>query len=136
MQKTVTAADWEVGTTLRGEPRTVTRTDFVRYAGVSGDFNPMHHDEVKAKAAGEPSVFGHGMLSAGLLASAITEAIGLAALRSYRVRFRRPVRPDETLTPVLVVTAVSGAAVSLDCRLENEHGQVAVSGSAEVEVRP
>ena len=54
----------------------LTRTDLVMYAGASGDFNPMHHDEVAAQAAGLPSVFGHGMFSAGLLATAITNYVG------------------------------------------------------------
>ena len=45
----------------------LTRTDLVMYAGASGDFNPMHTDEVSALAAGLPSVFGHGMFTAGLL---------------------------------------------------------------------
>ena len=54
----------------------LTRTDLVMYAGASGDFNPMHHDEVKAKEAGLPSVFGHGMFSMGLLGRAITDWVG------------------------------------------------------------
>ena len=64
--------DVNVGDTAPEKRHTLTRTDLVIYAGASGDFNPMHHDEVQAKAAGMPSVFGHGMFSAGLLATAIT----------------------------------------------------------------
>jgi len=45
----------------------VTRTDLVKYAGASGDYNPMHHDESIAQKAGMPSVFAHGMFSMGLL---------------------------------------------------------------------
>jgi len=55
-------SEGDAGPEVRHE---LTRTDLVMYAGASGDFNPMHHDEVKAKAAGLPSVFGHGMFSAG-----------------------------------------------------------------------
>ena len=44
---------------------TLTRTDLVRYAGASGDYNPMHHDETIATSSGQPSVFGHGMFSMG-----------------------------------------------------------------------
>ncbi len=61
----------------------------LRYAGASGDYNPMHHDEVKAQAAGMPSVFGHGMFSAGLLASALTDYVGEGALTRYAVRFTK-----------------------------------------------
>src|SRR3954471_15175106 len=76
----------------------LTRTDLVMYAGASGDFNPMHTDEVAAKAAGLPSVFGHGMFSAGLLAKAITDYVGVANLKSYKVRFTKQTWPDEVLT--------------------------------------
>ena len=55
----------------------LSRTDLVKYAGASGDFNPMHHDEILAKAAGQPSVFGHGMYSMGLLGSALTDYVGV-----------------------------------------------------------
>ena len=67
----------------------LTRTDLVMYAGASGDFNPMHHDEVAAQASGLPSVFGHGMFSAGLLATAVTDYVGIGNLSSYRVRFTK-----------------------------------------------
>ena len=66
----------------------LTRTDLVMYAGASGDFNPMHHDEVAAQAAGLPSVFGHGMFSAGLLATAITNYVGIGNLASYQCASR------------------------------------------------
>jgi acyl dehydratase len=83
----------------------LTRTDLVKYAGASGDFNPMHHDEVLAKAAGQPSVFGHGMFSMGLLGSALTDYVGVGNLTRYRVRFARQTWPDEVLSSKIVVTA-------------------------------
>src|SRR6476660_8484934 len=76
----------------------LTRTDLVMYAGASGDFNPMHTDEVAAQAAGLPSVFGHGMFTAGLLATAITDYVGVGNLKSYRVRFTKQTWPGEVLT--------------------------------------
>src|SRR5580700_7963620 len=82
----------------------LSRTDLVRYAGASGDYNPMHHDEVKATAAGQPSVFGHGMFSMGLLGSAITDYVGAGTLRSYKVRFARQTWPGEQLSTKIVVT--------------------------------
>jgi acyl dehydratase len=112
----------------------LTRTDLVVYAGASGDFNPMHHDEVKAKAAGMPSVFGHGMLSAGLLATAITGYVGLGNLRRYQVRFTKPALPGAVLTSRVTVTArrveAGEGLVELDCSLVNDAGDVIVSGSA------
>jgi acyl dehydratase len=93
----------------------------------------MHHDEVKARAAGEPSVFGHGMFSAGLLATALTELVGVNALRSFRVRFTRPVRPDEVVTPTITVrelrTDEGGTVAAFDCVLAADAGDV-VRGSA------
>jgi acyl dehydratase len=133
----VSAADLVVGRTWTGRPRTLTRTDFVRYAGISGDFNPMHHDEIRAQAAGEPSVFGHGMFSAGLLVTAVTELVGLAALRSYRVRFTRKVHPGDTVVPEMTATAVENRggtlSVTLDCALRAGDRAV-VTGTAVVEV--
>ena len=76
----------------------LTRTDLVRYAGASGDFNPIHHDEHFAKAAGNPTVFGHGMLTAGFVARCITDAVGAGNLRRYKVRFATRVWPGDTIT--------------------------------------
>src|SRR5918992_1118262 len=112
----------------------LTRTDLVMYAGASGDFNPMHTDEVKAQAAGLPSVFGHGMFSAGLLATALTAYVGVGNLRSYRVRFTKQAWPGEVLTSRVVVTSKrkeNGAnLVDLECSLANADGEVKVSGEA------
>jgi acyl dehydratase len=76
----------------------LTRTDLVRYAGASGDFNPIHHDEEFAKAAGNPTVFGHGMLTAGFLAKCLTDAVGVDNLRRYKVRFANRVWPGDRIT--------------------------------------
>jgi acyl dehydratase len=76
----------------------LTRTDLVRYAGASGDFNPIHHDEQFATAAGNPTVFGHGMLTAGFVAKCITDFVGAGNLRRYKVRFATRVWPGDTIT--------------------------------------
>jgi len=112
----------------------LTRTNLVRYAGASGDFNPMHHDEVKAKEAGLPSVFGHGMYSAGLLATAITNFVGIGSLRRYTVRFVRQAWPGESFQTKVVVRGKrveeGEHLVDLDCSLANDEGEVKVSGEA------
>lgn len=87
---------------LRPEPHSlswgpITRTDLVRYAGASGDFNPIHHDVPFARAAGLPDVMAQGMYSAGLVASALERWFGQGCLLSYRVRFRAPVWPGDRL---------------------------------------
>src|SRR6478672_10096620 len=83
----------------------LTRTMFVRYAGASGDFNPMHHDDTIASQVGNPSVFGHGMLTMGLAARVLKDWFGAEALRRLQVRFAKQVWPGDVLTCTAVVTA-------------------------------
>jgi acyl dehydratase len=112
----------------------LTRTDLVAYAGASADFNPMHHDEVKAVAAGQPSVFGHGMFSMGLLGTAVTDYVGIGNVRRFQVRFAKQTWPDENLTSKIVVTAKRKEGddhlVDLDVRLANGDGEEKVVGQA------
>jgi acyl dehydratase len=126
--------DVKVGETAPVVTHRLTRTDLVRYAGASGDFNPMHHDEVAAKAAGLPSVFGHGMFTAGMLATALTGYVGVGNLVSYRVRFTKQTWPDEVLSTSITVTGTreedGRRLIDLDCEVTNEAGEVKVSGSA------
>jgi acyl dehydratase len=113
---------------------TLSRTDLVRYAGASGDYNPMHHDEIIAKAAGQPSVFGHGMFSMGLLATAVTDYVGIDNLTRYKVRFSSQTWPGEELLTHITVRAkrVEGDRhlVDLDCSLTNAGGEIKVVGEA------
>ncbi|SEN42901.1 Acyl dehydratase [Pseudomonas sp. ok272] len=85
----------------------ISRTDIVRYAGASGDFNPIHHDETFAHRAGYRSVFGHGLLTAGVLSAYATSWLGLAALRKYSVRYVSQVWPGDTLILSGRVTAIT-----------------------------
>jgi acyl dehydratase len=110
------------------------RTDLVKYAGASGDYNPMHTDEVAAQAAGLPSVFGHGMFSMGLLGRALTDWAGPGNLANYRVRFTKQTWPGETLTTTVVVTGKreedGRKLVDVDASLANQDGEVKLAGSA------
>jgi acyl dehydratase len=112
----------------------LSRTDLVIYAGASGDYNPMHHDEVKAQKANLPSVFGHGMFSMGILGTALTDFVGVDNLRHYSVRFVKQTWPGETLRTKIVVTGTreegGETLVDLDCTLENTDGEPKVSGNA------
>ncbi len=116
----------------------LTRTDLVAYAGASGDFNPMHHDEIKATAAGQPSVFGHGMFSMGLLGTAITDFVGPGNVTRFTVRFARQTWPDEELSSSVVVTAKRTEGdlhlIDLDVRLHNADGEEKVVGEATAKV--
>ena len=109
----------------------LTRTDLVMYAGASGDFNPMHHDEIAAQQAGLPSVFGHGMFTAGLLATAVTNYVGIGTLKSYRVRFTKQTWPGEVLTTTVTVREKRpGNEVVLDCSVVNDQGETKIQGVA------
>jgi len=114
----------------------LTRTDLVKYAGASGDFNPMHTDEVAAKEAGLPSVFGHGMFSMGLLGRAVTDWAGAGNLKVYGVRFTKQTWPGETLSTRIVVTGkeetAEGRIIIADLALLNQNGEVKLSGTTRV----
>jgi acyl dehydratase len=76
----------------------ITRIAIVKYAGAGGDFNPVHCDEEFARAAGLPSVFSHGLLSAGLVGQYVARWVGLPNVRKLTIRFTGQVWPDDTLT--------------------------------------
>jgi acyl dehydratase len=76
----------------------VTRTDFVRYQGASGDMNPIHHDEEFARAAGFHAPLGVGMYPAGLLCTFATDWLGPDNARSVKIRWREAVWPGDKLT--------------------------------------
>jgi len=123
--------DVNVGDTAPAIDHKLTRTDLVMYAGASGDFNPMHHDEVAAQAAGLPSVFGHGMFTAGLLATAVTNYVGVGNLTSYRVRFTKQTWPGETLSTTISVSEKRpNNEIVLECALVNETGEAKIQGEA------
>jgi acyl dehydratase len=126
--------DLEVGTEAPTITHELGRTDLVQYAGASGDYNPMHTDEVAAQAAGLPSVFGHGMFSMGLLGRALTDWAGPGNLTNYKVRFTKQTWPGEFLTTSVVVTAKRDEdgrrLVDVDASLANQDGEVKVTGSA------
>jgi acyl dehydratase len=111
----------------------LTRTDLVRYAGASGDFNPIHHDEHFARAAGNPTVFGHGMLTAGMVARCITDFVGAGNLRRYKVRFATRVWPGDTITCAGRVTKryeeAGESRIDGEVTATTQRGETAVSGT-------
>jgi acyl dehydratase len=116
----------------------LTRTDFVRYQGASSDFNPIHHDEHFAKAAGFPTVFSVGMLQAGLLGTYVTDQFGPSNIRRFRVQFREQVWPDDVLTASGTVARVYEAdgeqRLDLDLVVTRQTGGTAIKGEATVAV--
>jgi acyl dehydratase len=133
----VTAVNFDalsVGEARSEEFPALTRTMFVKYAGASGDFNPMHHDDTIASQVGNPSVFGHGMLSMGLAARVVKDWFGPEALRRLQVRFAKQVWPGDVLTCKATVIGKrddNGEHVfDLDLVVENQNGDKAITGSA------
>src|ERR1700726_2017612 len=131
----MSARDLSVGVEL--PPRTfgpLTRTDFVRYQGASGDFNPIHHDEEFARSAGFDTVFSVGMLQAGLLATYCTDLLGPANVRRFKVQFREQVWPDDTLTAAGTVVRAYQAdeepRIDVDLTMTRQTGGVAIKGTA------
>jgi acyl dehydratase len=112
----------------------LTRTDFVRYAGASHDFNPNHHDEIYATRNGNKSVFGMGMLAAAYCTRHLTDWLGLHAVRRVRIRFASRFWPGDVLTCTAKVTGKreEGGARLLDCEFSvvNQSGEVIIRGDA------
>jgi hypothetical protein len=73
----------------------ITRTDLVRYAGASGDFNPLHHDNTFVKVVGMKRVIAHGMLIMGIAGQAVTAWIDNRNLRKFNVRFAGMTEPAD-----------------------------------------
>ena len=113
----------------------LTRSQIVMYAGASGDYNPLHSDEIfTTKVAGYPSVFAHGMLSMGATGRVLTDWFGADGLTKYGVRFVNQVWPGDTLTATATVDAIreeDGAAFAdLTVSTTNQDGQPVVTGTA------
>jgi acyl dehydratase len=84
------------------------RTQIVQYAGSSGDYNPLHTDEIfTTQVAGYPSVFAHGMLTMGMTGKMLTDYVGDARLTKYGVRFTSQVFPGDDLEAKATVKAYS-----------------------------
>jgi acyl dehydratase len=108
----------------------VTVSDFVRYAGASGDFNPMHFDPERAQAAGFDEPFAQGMFTAGVLASFAADWMGPENVRSIAVRFVEIVRLGDTLTCTGRITDVRDGIAHAELTCARQTGAVAVRGTA------
>src|SRR5260221_8854225 len=120
------------GTHTAGLVEDLKRTQIIQYAGASGDYNPLHTDEIfTTQVAGYPSVFAHGMLTMGMTGKMLTDYVGDARLTKYGVRFTSQVWPGDTLDATATVKAITGDRAQLDVETKNQDGVVVVSGCAE-----
>jgi acyl dehydratase len=127
--------DVKVGDTLPPYVHeSVTRTDLVKYAGASGDYNPMHHDETLATKVGLPSVFAHGMFSMGLLSNVLVNWGGAGSVKRYDVQFRAITWPGDPVTCTGKVTAKREEGgqrlVDVELQCETKPGTRSIIGSA------
>jgi acyl dehydratase len=119
----------------------LTRTQIVQYAGASGDYNPLHTDELFAReVAGYPGVFAHGMLTMGMTGRVLTDWVGDGRLLRYGVRFVKQVWPGDRLTATAEVTAVrdeDGTPVAdLTVTTTNQDGVEVLTGTATARLDP
>lgn len=129
----------EVGTQLPPLTLVFTRADLVRYAGASGDFNPIHWSDRAAARLNLESVIAHGMLTMGRALRVVTDWVGdPERVVAYGVRFTKPVPvpDDDTGVEVQVTGTVKAiadgiATIAIDALL----GETKVLGSATAEVR-
>ena len=116
--------------------KTVTETDVVMYAGITGDFNPMHVDEVTASKSRFGSRIAHGMLSAGFISAGIGMKLpGPGAIyMGQTLRFTKPVRIGDTVTARLEVIELipEKKRLKLSTQCRNQDGVVLIEGEATI----
>lgn len=101
--------DLSVGDVVTESTFEISRDSLVRYAGASGDFNPIHYRDDVAGSVGLPGVLAHGMLTMGIAGSVVTDWCGSDLdVMSFQVRFTKPVVVDPTTGATLSVVAVVG----------------------------
>ena len=116
----------------------VDRVQLARYAGASGDFNPVHVDETYAKSLGMPSVYAPGMLIMGFLGQLVSDWARGAQLRRYSVKFSKIVWPGDTVVCKGRVTERWGDEgryfAELDLWAENQKGELVLRGGAQIQL--
>ena len=117
----------------------LTRTQIVQYAGVSGDYNPLHTDEIFAtQVAGYPTVFAHGMLSMGMTGKMLTNFVGDGTLKKYGVRFTNQVWPGDSLESTATIIDIKEedgeTLAEIAIETKNQVGATVITGSATAKV--
>jgi acyl dehydratase len=126
----------QVGDALPEVADTIERLDLIRYAGASGDFNPIHWSDEIARAVGLPGVIAHGMYSMAVAARMVSGWAGdPAAIKRLKVRFSAMIEPGQTLTAKGEVAEVDNGRVLVRFHAEDEKGDKVLSkGEAELEL--
>ena len=128
----------EVGEVVAERDVAFTRDSLVRYAGASGDFNPIHYNDVFAEQVGLPGVIAHGMLTMGAAASVVEEWAGAGNVVDYQVRFTRPIPvPNPGVANVKVIARIGAIDLELQTArvdLTVTHDETRVLGKAQAVV--
>jgi len=128
---------YAVGDEVASRTVHLTRESLVRYAGASGDFNPIHYRDDVAASVGLPGVLAHGMLTMGIASSVVVSALGDSArITDYGVRFTRPVVVDPESGADVSVLAKVGAVDDTSVRIDLtvSHAETTVLGKAQLRV--
>lgn len=130
----------EKGQTVAEREYVLTRDSLVRYAGASGDFNPIHYRDDVAQAAGLDGVLAHGMLTMGAATAVISDWVGSDGfVVDVQARFTRPVVVDPqtgaTVTVTAVVHSVDEETRSATFNLNTVYGEKTVLAKAQAVVR-
>lgn len=131
-------SELQVGDVVAERAVHLTRESLVRYAGASGDFNPIHYRDDVAASVGLPGVLAHGMLTMGLAVETLVPWLGDSGrILEYGVRFTRPVVVDPETGADVTVVAKVGTVVDAGIRIDLtvSHGDTTVLGKAQVRVR-
>ena len=128
-----------VGDVVAEQTFALDRDALVRYAGASGDFNPIHYRDDVAQSVGLPGVLAHGMLTMGLAVQPVVDWLGdPGRVLDYQVKFTRPVLVDPELGAVVTVVAKVGAIDDDVTRIDLTvtFGEQTVLGKAQVRAIP
>jgi acyl dehydratase len=125
----MTTAEVHVGTTFSTPLGVIDLPAIVRYAGASGDFNPMHYDREVAQRMGFTTNFAQGMFTAGLMSVVVAQRYTPQALRGFGVKFVSPLWCGESPTLTETITAIDDGRVTLTLEVTVE-GRVVATGWA------
>ena len=111
----------------------VTQLQLVRYAGASGDFNPLHTDPRIGEMVGTGGIIAHGMLIMGFVGQMLSDYVGPTALRKFGVRFKGMTRPDDVVTCTGSITqkyeAEGEARIAGKVQATDQNGDMKLSGT-------
>lgn len=110
--------------------RAVDEIQLARYAGASGDFNPLHYVDAVGKMAGQGGVIAHGMLIMGFVGQAVTDWIPNRYLKKLKARFVNPTRPGNkiTITGKVIDKKIEDRLIVCQVEAKDQNGQIKVSG--------